>query len=154
VLPQAAHAREVVLELRELDLELPLRATRVLGEDVQDQLGAIDDASLESVLEGALLRRAQLLVDEEHFRLRASVSLLELGELPLADERARIGARAMLDELAHWRDARGTCELTQLSELGLPVDAARKHSDDEAALRLRPWDGIGLAHGHDWIMPR
>ena len=46
VLPQAAHAREVVLELRELDLELAFGAARVLGEDVEDQLRAVDDARL------------------------------------------------------------------------------------------------------------
>src|SRR4030095_6085034 len=44
VLPHAAHAREVVLELRQLDLELALRGPRVLGEDVEDQLGPVDDS--------------------------------------------------------------------------------------------------------------
>ena len=66
VLPHAAHAREVVLELRQLDLELALGASRVLGEDVEDQLRAVDDARLERVLERPLLRRPQLLVHEQH----------------------------------------------------------------------------------------
>jgi len=44
VLPQAAHPREVVLELGQLDLELALGARRVLGEDVEDQLRPVDDA--------------------------------------------------------------------------------------------------------------
>ena len=44
VLPHAAHARQVVLELRELDLELALGADGVLREDVEDQLRAVDDA--------------------------------------------------------------------------------------------------------------
>ena len=57
MLPHAAHAREVVLELRELDLQLPLGAPRVLGEDVEDQLRAVDDARAELVLERPLLRR-------------------------------------------------------------------------------------------------
>src|SRR4029077_7671824 len=39
VLPEAAHPREVVLQLRQLDLELALGADGVLGEDVEDQLG-------------------------------------------------------------------------------------------------------------------
>ena len=59
VLPHAAHAREVVLELRELDLELALGAPRVLGEDVEDQLRPVDDAGAEGVLERSLLRRAR-----------------------------------------------------------------------------------------------
>src|SRR5204862_1022031 len=66
VLPHAAHAREVVLELRELDLQLPLGADRVLREDVEDQLGAVDDAGLQRVLERPLLRWFELVVDEEH----------------------------------------------------------------------------------------
>jgi hypothetical protein len=96
VLPHPPHAREVVLELRQLDLQLPLGRTRVLGEDVEDQLRPVDDARLEGVLEGALLRRRQLVVDHEHLRARGGVGLLQLGELPLADVRPRIGAAALL----------------------------------------------------------
>ena len=47
VLPHAPHARQVVLELRELDLQLALGADGVLGEDVEDQLGAVDDTRVE-----------------------------------------------------------------------------------------------------------
>ena len=64
MLPHPAHPREVVFELRELDLELSLGADGVLGEDVEDQLRAVDDSRLERVLERALLRRAELVVDE------------------------------------------------------------------------------------------
>src|SRR5205807_4469854 len=68
VLPHPPHPRQVVLELRELDLELSLGADGVLGEDVEDQLGAVDDPRLERVLERSLLRRAQLVVDDKHLR--------------------------------------------------------------------------------------
>ncbi len=70
VLPHAAHARQVVLELRELDLELPLGRRRVLGEDVEDQLRPVDDARVERVLEEPLLRRIELVVDEQALRAR------------------------------------------------------------------------------------
>ena len=40
--PQAPHPGEVVLELRELDLELALGAVRVRGKDVQDDRGPVD----------------------------------------------------------------------------------------------------------------
>ncbi len=65
VLPHASHARKVVLELRELDLELALRRSRVLGEDVEDQLRPIDDAQLERVLEAPLLARIEVVVHDE-----------------------------------------------------------------------------------------
>src|SRR4029450_9321040 len=51
VLPQTAHARQVVLELRELDLQLAFGAARVLREDVEDQLGAVDNSRLQGILE-------------------------------------------------------------------------------------------------------
>src|SRR5262245_4958843 len=73
VLPHAAHAREVVLELRQLDLELALRAPRVLGEDVEDQLRPVDDPRGERVLELPLLRRTEVVVDEQ----RLGAGLLE-----------------------------------------------------------------------------
>ena len=62
VRPQAAHAREVVLELRELDLELALGAVRVAGEDVEDHRRAVDDRQAELGLEVALLARRELVV--------------------------------------------------------------------------------------------
>ena len=65
VLPHAAHARQVVLELRELDLQLALGAPRVLGEDVEDELRPVDDARSECVLERSLLGRAELVVDDQ-----------------------------------------------------------------------------------------
>ena len=64
VLPHPPHAREVVFQLGELDLQLPLGALGMLREDVEDQLRAVDDACLEGVLEGALLGRRELVVDE------------------------------------------------------------------------------------------
>ncbi len=154
MLPQPAHARQVVLELRELDLELAVGAACVLREDVEDQLCPVDDARLQGVLERPLLRWAELLVDEEHLRARPGVRVLQLTELALAHERARVGMRAMLDDLRHGRDTGGARELAQLGELLLAVDALREHSDDEPALRLRPGRRIGLAYGHDRIMPR
>ena len=99
VLPHAAHPRQVVLELRELDLELALGADRVLGEDVEDQLRAVDDARRERVLERALLRRVELVVDDEHVGPALGVERLQLLELALADVRLLIGSAPLLDEL-------------------------------------------------------
>src|SRR5262249_46240600 len=85
VLPHAPHPREVVLELCKFNLKLPLGAHGVLGEDVEDQLRPVDDACLKSVLERALLRRAELVVDDEHLRPGVPVCPFQLLELSLAD---------------------------------------------------------------------
>ena len=60
----------------------------------------------------------------------------------------------MLHDLPDGHGARGVGELAQLVELGGPVGALRVHADEERALRLRPWCGIGLARSHREIMPR
>jgi succinyl-diaminopimelate desuccinylase len=153
VVPHPAHPRKVVLELRELDLELPLRAPSVLREDVEDQLGAVDNPRLQCIFERSLLCRAELVVDEEHLASGVSEGLLELRQLSLADERSYIRPCAMLDELPARRDTGGASQLFQLSELDLAVGALGIDADEKSALRLRPRCGIGLARSHRRIMP-
>src|SRR5439155_16968731 len=88
--PQAAHAREVVLELGELDLELALGRVRVVGEDVEDDRGAVDDRHVaELLLQVALLTRAELVVAGHDVGVERLDRLLELSELA----RAEIGVR-------------------------------------------------------------
>ena len=143
VLPHPAHPRQVVLELRELDLELALGARGVLGEDVEDQLRPVDDPRVERVLERPLLRRIELAVDEEHLRRSPCVLGLELLELALADIGARIGARSLLDELGDGLDESRPGELLQLGQLVVGVGALRKECQHEPPLglsaRLRFW---------------
>ena len=148
MLPHAAHAREVVLELRELDLELALGRDGVLREDVEDELGPVDDAGLELVLEQPLLRRRQLVVDEQHLGLRAAVLLLQLVELPLADVAAGIGLRAVLDDACDGLDARRPGELLELPELVVGIDGLAEHGEDEPALGLEARRRIGLSFCH------
>src|SRR3970282_1323528 len=61
---------------------------------------------------------------------------------------------AVLHYLGDRRDPRGARELPELGQLRLSVDPLRKDPNDETALRLRPWRGIGLASGHAGISPR
>ena len=154
VLPHPAHPRQVVLELRELDLELALGAARVLGEDVEDQLRAVDDPRLEQVLEAALLRRVELVVDEQRLGAGLAVRVLQLLELALADVGARVRARrGCWTSSADGLDARRARELPDLGELLVGIGTLRQHGDDEPTLRIRPGGGIGLAMGHEGIMP-
>ena len=148
VLPHATHARQVVFELRKLDLKLALGTDGMLGEDVEDELRAVDDARLQRVLECALLRGAQFVVDEQHLGLGLPVRLLQLLELSPPDEGARVGARPVLDDLRHRFDARGTRELLQLGDLVGRVGSGGKHGEDEPALGLGRHRAIGLFHRH------
>jgi len=154
VLPHASHPRQVVLELRELDLELPLGASCVLGEDVEDELRSIDDPRLESVLESPLLRWAELVVDEEHLGSAVGVSPSQLHELAFPDERTRVRVLAVLDDLADRTDPRRAGELAKLGQFAVAVRPLRVDADEESTLRLRPGCGIGLARSHRGSMPR
>ena len=149
VLPHPAHARQVVLELGQLDLQLSFRADRMLREDVEDQLSAIDDARLQRVLERALLCRLELAVHEQHLCAGATVVAFELLELALPDVRTALGSRTVLDELADRLDEGGVRELSQLRQLVLGIDTLSQHGDDEPALER----GVRLALDHRRIMP-
>jgi succinyl-diaminopimelate desuccinylase len=152
VLPHAPHTREVVFELRKLDLELSLGADGMLGEDVEDQLGSIDDPRLEGVLERPLLGGAQLGVDEQHLRACVAVLLFQLFDLSLAHVRARVGKAPMLDNPAHGLDSGRPCELFELRELIGSVGAGSEHSKHEPTLGLGRPGAIGLSHRHSPVI--
>ena len=135
--PQPAHAREVVLELRQLDLHVALGRVRVVGEDVEDDRGAVDHGHADRLLEVALLARQQLVVDGDQVRVRLGDGFLQLRELALAEVVVRVGLRAALDELARDGDSGGAQQLLQLGEVVAPVAAASvrgEHRDAERAL--------------------
>ncbi|MDX6488687.1 MAG: succinyl-diaminopimelate desuccinylase [Gaiellaceae bacterium] len=134
VLPHAAHPREVVLELGQLDLQLSLGSDGVLGEDVEDQLRAVDDPRLQGVLEGPLLRGVEFAVHEQDLGAGLSIRTLQLVELAFSDIRPPVRMRPVLDEIADGLDHRGAGELMELAELLVGVDALWDHCNDEPAL--------------------
>ena len=72
VRPQPAHAGHVVLELRELDLELALGRVGVAGEDVEDHRGAVDAPGMPSSSSRLRCWRGrQLVVGDDDVRVRA-----------------------------------------------------------------------------------
>ena len=63
-------ARQQVLQLRQLHLQLSFTGAGVAGEDVEDKLRAIDHPDLELALQVALLRWRQLVVEDDEVRER------------------------------------------------------------------------------------
>ena len=136
VLPHAAHARQVVFELRQLDLQLPFRGDCVLGKDVEDQLRPVDDPNAELVLEEALLRRLELVVDEQALGRRGAEALLQLVQLAATDVRHPRRPRTALDDLSDRLDACRACKLAYFGELVVGVHPLCEHREHEAALDL------------------
>jgi hypothetical protein len=115
--PQTPHAGHVVLQLRELDLELALGRVGVVGEDAEDHGGAVDDGDAELLLEVALLARRQLVVAGDDVGVQRLDALLDLRQLALADVGVGVRRLAVLDLLAHDRDAGGAQQLLQLGQV-------------------------------------
>jgi hypothetical protein len=92
---------------------------RVLGKNVEDQCLAVDHVHLERLLEVALLRRCQLVVEDHDVDVVCPGQVGQLGGLALADVERRV-ERAALDEFGIDRlRPRGIHQQGQLVERSL-----------------------------------
>ena len=89
----------------------------MVGEDVEDDRGAVDHGHVERLLEVALLARLELVVAGHDVRARLLDRLLELRELALAEVAVGIGRRAPLAQLSCHGDAGGAQQLLELGEI-------------------------------------
>jgi hypothetical protein len=94
----AAQSRQKVLQLGELDLSLALLALRVLGEDVEDQRGPVDDLDLDLLLELSQLRGRQLAVADDRVGAGHDDHVAQLVDLAAADEGGGVGLFPSLDQ--------------------------------------------------------
>ena len=149
MLPHAAHARQVVLELRELDLELSLGASTACWAKMS-RISCVRSITRAS---SAFSRKRccagiELVVDEQALGLELLEALLQLLELALADVGALRRAGAVLHDAADGLDAGRARELLDLGELlvrrRLPGPAprgrtrARAPGNVESSARLCP----------------
>ena len=65
------------MEPRGLDLETPLMRARVLGEDLEDDLGPVEDSGLECEFEVSLLPRAQVFVADDNVVLALNLQVAQ-----------------------------------------------------------------------------
>ena len=92
--PGPGQARQAVFVLRQLNLQRALAGVRMLGEDVEDQCGAVEHLNV-LVLDGffdlALLARAEFLVEEDRGRVVLGQQIQHLRQLAGTDQGRRIG---------------------------------------------------------------
>jgi len=116
-----AKAGKAVPVLGELDLQHALLRVGMLGEDVEDQRDAVDDVATERPLEVPLLRRGEVVVEDddvdvEHLRLPD-----ELPELSRAQERGGVEAVPADEERGDRLRPGGVGEGGELDEAAIPV---------------------------------
>ena len=132
---------------------LPSALTGVLGEDVEDQLRAVDDARLRGAFSSVRCWDGRSSSSTTSTSAPAAgVALLQLVELALADVRARVGVRPVLDEAADRAHAGGPRELLELGQLLVGIDSLREDGQDEPALGLEARRRIGLSHCHSHVI--
>ena len=112
--PHARQARQQVFVLRKLYLKLSLASLRALCEDIQDKPRAVEHLDSELLAEDSHLRRRQLVVENGKVAVVHFYKFLQLGDLAVADEAARIGSRAVLN---HHADGLTACRFDKRGKL-------------------------------------
>src|SRR5690606_29675025 len=115
----AAQPGNQVLQLSELDLRLALLRPGMLGEDVEDERGPVDDLDLQLLLELAQLARRQFTVADDGVRARGGHDVEQFAYLPRTHVRGRVGPVAALDNAFQHGGTGGLGKPGELLERGL-----------------------------------
>ena len=139
VSPEPRQPRQQMVQLRQLHLQLALARAGALGEDVENQRGAIEDFALENLFKVAALGRAEFLVEHHRVHLGLFALLRELARLAGADERRGVDPVEPLGAASGDLPTRRADQFLQLVErlADAPrILALELHADDEDPLGL------------------
>src|SRR5208337_3617710 len=115
-LAPAAEPGQHVLQLSQLHLGLAFAAAGVLGEDVQDQRGPVDDLDLHDAFQPAQLARGELAVADHGVGAVRRDDVRELAGLARAHVGGRVDPAAPLDEAVEHFGARRFGQPAQLAQ--------------------------------------
>ena len=76
------------MKLRQFDLHLGFKGASASGEDVQDELRAIQNPDTHPILKGFPLGRCELVVEDDEIRVGDGHGLPKLVDLTLSDVKA------------------------------------------------------------------
>jgi len=135
VAPHGFEPGEGVLELCELDLESGLGGAGAGGEDIEDELGAVDDLDAGELLEGADLSGGEVAVGDDDVGIEGGDEVVELAGLSGTEIEGGVGSGATLEESSDDVRSGGAGEAVELFEgLFLEVAAGEAESDEDSAL--------------------
>ena len=90
-----------VVQLRKLHLELPFPAAGPPGENIEDDLGTVDDLQVENLLEIAKLRGSEVVVKDHQIRACRVRLRANFMHLAASQKRGRIGIGRALQRRSH-----------------------------------------------------
>ena len=135
VAPHVPQPRKAVLELGQLDLHPGLGGAGSGGEDVEDQLAAVEYFDLGGGFQVAGLCGAEVVVEDDNVRVAGADQLGQLLELALADVGAGVDPVAALEQFADDRGSRGGRQPAQLIQrVGADPRAVRQRDADQHGL--------------------
>ena len=102
------------MQLRQLNLQLAFISMRSLRKNIQNQRRAVEHTHAHSLLNVALLRRGQLIVENAKIDILLLHVERQLLHLAAANEERRIRLRTLLQETRHNLSACGISKLLKL----------------------------------------
>ncbi len=119
-----AEPRQQIFQLRHFHLDFSFATLRPSGEDIEDQLGAIDHAQFRGVGERAHLRRIEVLIEDQQVNPALQCPQHDLPEFAFADQVLGVDLPLPLDDGIRRRDPAGARQFDQFRHRfpgGLPI---------------------------------
>ncbi len=150
VAPHLTQPRQGVFELGQLHLQAGLGGARPGGEDVEDQLTAVEHLDFGGLLQVADLRRRQVVVEDNDVGVGGRGLLLEFHELALADVAGGVDLQAALAKAADDEGAGRGRQAAQLFEgvVAEPGALRQLDADEEGAFEVDGEFVAGGVEGH------
>lgn len=123
-----------MLELREFNLQFALSRAGALGEDVENQGGAVEHLAVEDALKVAALCRGKFVVENDRVHVLATAMLREFIRLAAANEGARDGGFHFLGAVSDDFAASSAGEFREFVQGFASVEDAagfKFHTDEE-----------------------
>jgi hypothetical protein len=144
VAPAAHQARGQVLELGELDLQLAFARLRTLGEDLEDQAGAVHDPALHLLFHVPLLGGRQRVVEDDEGGVELVGGARDLAHLAGAGVELRVGTLAPAADHAMAAHPGALHQAHHFFDAFFIAVVAEIQADDDGGLRVSSLAGAVL----------
>ena len=145
--------RQQVAELGQLHLQLAVPGGRMLREDVEDELGAVDHPQLHAFTEVARLRRGEVLVDDHEIDVALEGADDEIVQLAGADHGLGVHPGPVLRHHVDDVHPGGVRQLAQLGDMDLEVAGAAAGGDRDQDRAVAVADALPAGVARECRLP-